>query len=366
MQALLLLFVAYFVLFTIFPLLRRKIYLVYSIVFIVVLSWLSFHVITNSTWDLFRHLETIELYKQVGINWLLENRMDLNPLTHLYFYLFTFTDGRYFPATTVFITYFIPFYLIYKSANRFNLSQTNVFIITFFLVSNLNYLLVVSNCRLYLLYALFAYFIYMELVEAKFRIASWIFYFLAPFFHYGILPLICCRLILLFRKRYIVSDSAIIVLLLLLSLGYMYLLPMLNSSVMLSSIGAKLLGYQQYTGFGTWQFINSMTCIILISVVAYLCYRFRMKDNSFLFLILCLAVFLIGQLSSYQLIYRSSNFYAMIAVVPFAFILKDEGRLQKYRYIITYTILFQSIYSFIYNFIYVYNGIGFNFQINFP
>ena len=359
MQALLFLFVVYFALFTVFPLLRRKTYLIYSIAFIAVLSWLSFNVNTNPAWDVYRHLETIKLYKHVGINWVLENRMDLNPLTHLYFYLFTFTDGRYFPATTVFITYFIPFYLVYKSANRYNLSQTNVFIITFFLVSNLNYLLVVSNCRLYLLYALFAYFIYMELVETKFKIASWIFYFLAPFFHYGILPLICCRLILLFRKRYIVSDSVIIAILLLLSIGYMYFLPLLNSSTMLDSVGDKLSNYQQYTVFGTWQYINSISCIMLVSYITYLCYKFSI-NNSFIFFVVCLAVFLIGQLSSYQLIYRSSNFYAMIAVVPFAFIQNNESRLMKYRYIIIYAILFQSIYSFIYNFIYVYNRISFN------
>lgn len=359
MQMLLLLFVVYFVLFMIFPLLRRRVYLIYGIVLVVFLSYLSFNICTNSAWDVYRHLETIELYKQVGLDWVLDNRMDLNPLTHLYFYLFTFVDARYFPATTVFITYFIPFYLIYKSANRFNLGGVDVLIITFFLISNLNYLLVVSNCRLYLLYALFAYFIYMELVESKFKIVSWIFYFLAPFFHYGILPLICCRLILLFRKRYIVSDSVIIVSLLLLSLGYMYLLPMLNS-IGLSSVSDKLTYYQEYTVFGTWQYINSMSCIILVSVMGYLCYKHGRKNVTFLFYILCLAAFLIGQLSSYQLIYRSSNFLAMIAVVPFALILTDEERLMKYRYIIIYAIIIQSAYSFIYNFTYVYNGISFD------
>ena len=361
MQTLLLLFVVYFVLFTVFPLLRRKVYWVYSIVFIAVLSYLSFNISPSPTWDLYRHFETIKFYKQVGLNWILENRMDLNPLTHLYLYLFTFTDHRYFPAITVFITYFIPFYLVYKSANKFNLNQTTVFLITLFLVSNLNYLLIVSNCRLYLLYALFAYFIYMELIESKFKIASWLFYLLAPFFHYGILPLICCRLILLFRKRDIVSDLSIIIIVLLLSLGYMYLLPMLNSTVMLSSLEDKLLGYQKYTVFGTWQFLNSMTCIILVSVIAYLCYRHSRRNTIFLFYIFCLAAFLIRQLSSYQLIYRSSNFLAMIAVVPFALILTDEERLMKYRYIIINAIMIQSIYSFIYNFTYVYNGIRFDF-----
>lgn len=365
MQQLFLLFVVYFILFFIFPLLRNKPYLFYSILFILVLSWLSYYVLPGKSWDLYRHLETIELYKDVGLDWVIKNRMDLNLLTHLYLYLFTFVDGRLFPATTVFISYFIPILLIYKCAKRFELSQVSVFVITFFFISNLNYLLVVSNCRMYILYALFAYFLYMELIEKKYKIGAWIFYLAAPLFHYGILPLVGCRLVLLLRKKYIISDKVILVSLFLLSVGYIFILPYLGTTGMLSAIGSKVSGYQGYKVFGKWQYMNSMTCLIMIFIIAYLVYKqykYHGEYGAFLFYIVCLSIFLAGQLSNYQLIYRSSNFYSMFAVVPFALMQStSDVKVIKYREILGLGIVLQSVYSFIYNFVYVYNTVSFDF-----
>ena len=118
------------------------------------ISMLSFFVEPSDTWDLYRHYETIGLYGDMGLDWVLANRIDDNPLTALYLFVFSYlNDPRFFALCTIFITYGFVFMLLHEVIKDYNLSRKTIAWISLYLLSNWNYLLVVSNCRIFMLYS---------------------------------------------------------------------------------------------------------------------------------------------------------------------------------------------------------------------
>lgn len=351
---------------SVFPFLKKEKYNFFFMCFVLTLSCLSYYMNVDEASDLYRHFDTIRLYREVGWEWIWDNRMNLNPLTHIYFYLFTFTDEHLFPVFSVFITYYFTLKLFSKFVHRYGLKRVYSFLLFFGVISNLNYMLIVSNCRLFMLYAIVSYAIYLDLVEHKYIKLAFLIYFLSPFFHYGILPVLLCRFLLSLSAKFNISDTFLILFIFILALIYAVFLPFVSEYSLFSSMSDKLISYNtEYTGFGTWQYLNSISLLLLTlfcSAKYYFTHHEIVAYNSVVLYIICSIVFVLGQLNSFQLVYRSSNYIIMLAVIPLSLLITSTHRkIRSCRQLLVQLIAVQAIYSFVYNFVYVYKYISFSF-----
>lgn len=283
-----------------------------------IISALSFFVDPNETWDLFRHYQSIELYGDMGLDWIIANRLDDNPLTSLYLYCFSYlSDPRFFVFCTIFITYGFTFKLLFEITKDYNLGRKSIAWITLYLLSNWNYLLVVSNCRIFMLYAIIAYLFYMELVKDKYHVLSLVVYIAACFFHYGIVIVLIARLVL-YTHKFIKSDIALIIISIILFSSYSYILPLLGSNTLINTIEEKIIAYQEYKVFGTLQYISSLANILLVAVIfAYSHWKEANKtDFSLISIISIFIIFL--QITNYQIIIRETCLLASFVIIPAA------------------------------------------------
>ena len=280
------------------------------------ISMLSFFVEPSDTWDLYRHYETIGLYGDMGLDWVLANRIDDNPLTALYLFVFSYlNDPRFFALCTIFITYGFVFMLLHEVIKDYNLSRKTIAWISLYLLSNWNYLLVVSNCRIFMLYSIIAYLFYMELVKDRFHALSLVVYIAACFFHYGIILVLIARLVI-YAKRFVRGDIALVLLSIVLLSSYNYLLPLLGSISLTNTIEDKIIAYQGYKVFGTLQYVSSLANIILVACIfAYSRWKELDKSNFSLIAIITLAIIFM-QVANYQIIIRETCLVASFALVP--------------------------------------------------
>ena len=322
------------------------------------LSMLSFFVEPTETWDLFRHYEKIMLYSDTGLDWVIENRLDKNPLTELFLYLFTYVpDHRLFAFCVIFITYGFTFLLLYEARKDYCISRSNMAWISFFLLSNWNYLLVVSNCRIFMLYAIVAYLFYMELVRDKYHKVAITVYIASCFFHYGIMIVVAGRLALYFR-RFLKNDTFIVLLSIIMVTGYSYLFSLLGSSVLTDILEEKIAFYQGYTVFGTWQYLSSLSNIILVfCLVLYVRRSFRVKDLfNLISIITIVAIFL--HVTNYQIIIRETCLASLLAIIPSLDILEKSK-----SNILAVTFKLEAVIILLYRCWYEYSYLSFDFVI---
>lgn len=289
------------------------------LVFFIIVSYLSifsFFVDPVETWDLFRHYQTIELYGDMGLDWVLSTRIDDNPLTALYLYLFSYlSEPRFFVFCTIFITYGFTFMLLYEVNKDYHLNRKSLAWITLYLLSNWNYLLVVSNCRIFMLYAIVAYLFYMELVKDKYHFLSMIVYVAACFFHYGIVIVLLSRIVV-YAHKFIKSDLAIVLTSIILLSSYTYLLPLLGSNVLTSTIEDKIVAYQGYKVFGTLQYVSSLANILLVGCIFSYSRRKEIEKTDFMLISIVTLAVIILQITNYQIIIRETCLVASLVIVP--------------------------------------------------
>lgn len=328
-----------------------------SFFFIVLcISTISFFYVPSESADLYRHFANIEFYRDVGFDWILENRMDLNPLTNLLLYAFSFTgEPRLFTSFCTFITYGFNLLLLYRVSKWYSLSKSKIVLLTMFLLFNWNYLLVASNCRIFMLYAIVAYFFYMEFVENRFHKSALIVYLASILFHYGILLVVIPRLLLYLYK----PTNKIVYLWALIGLAFFAYNGISNyQTLFLDSVSDRIERYKDYKTFGKWQFLNSLI-VVLMCCFYTIKKRFYLKEIkrfSLVFGLIVIPIFL--QISNFQVIYRESNLIASLSVVLFSQILSNKN-----DYIMRQIIGIQSIISLVYSFIYVYPNMDFIFVI---
>lgn len=326
--------------------------------FLIVLgiSIISFFYAPTESADLYKIFANIECYGDVGLDWILENRANLNPLTHLLLYGFSFVgEPRLFTSFCAFITYGFSFLLLYRASRFFSLNKTEIVLLMMFLLFNWNYLLVVSNCRIFMLYAIVAYFFYMEFVEDRSHKTALVVYLASILFHYGILLVVLPRLLLYFYKP---TNKMVYLLAVIVVIFFMYNGGSNYERIFFDSVLDKVEGYKDYKTFGKWQFLNSLVVVLMCCFYAIKkrFYLIDIKRFSLLFWLITILIFL--QISNFQIIYRESNLIVSLSVVLFSMILsknKDYTMLQ--------IIALQSIISLVYSFIYVYLHIDFIFVI---
>ena len=329
---------------------------VYCII-VTCISVLSFFYAPNDSADLSRHFDSIMQFGDMGLDWVLENKCDINPLTSLLFYAFSFFgEPRLFASFSVFVTYSFIFLLLHRVTQHYFLTKPEVTVLATFLLFNWNYLLIVSNCRIFMLYAVVIYFFYMEFIEDTYHRTAFLVYVASLFFHYGILLVLIPRFLLyLYKPKR--KSTYIIAAIVLSLLGYVCVSS--YQSIFLDSLMEKVEGYKNYKVFGLLQYVNSLFCIVICGF--YLLYKHKIVRycNIRYFIVSCLLFLLIlFQITNYQVIYRESNLVASLSIVLFAqmFVTEKNENLKTIIYL-------QSGICFLYYVMFVYKFIDFKYVV---
>ena len=308
----------------------KRMYKLYLVAILATIVYFSFHLQITPNMDLYRRLSEMELYREMGFQWVLENRMEDNPLGTLLFYGFSLlNDYRWVPAITAFICYGIAFYLLIKCADRYNLSKKSMNCLLLFFCLCFYYDHAVTNIRIYVCYALISLFLYKEVIENKCKIISWIVYVMCCYLHYAALPFVVIRLCLVIYRKKKNSLGALILITVCLSM-FVSLLSSLFSGAggVIGTAISKINGYEDYTTFGLFQFVSSILRIIPLTMLCLYVVRYGSKnvekEMEICVYIVLLCILLLCMSNQYQLIYRTPNFLHYLGMVPISVILKND------------------------------------------
>ena len=243
-------------------------------------------------------------------------------------------------------------------------------------MANFNYFYVIGNTRIYICFAVLAYFMYVDIVEKKYRIFCFLVYAALCYFHYGILPFVLIRIVLLLIKK----TSPIV------KKAFIVILPVLifaanKIAIALGSASDGLLGTVEKKVFGIWQFSMSIIRLVLALLIMLLSMTiteslFKKKNTDgllgnrllngmynydWMIVYSIVAIFLFA--SNYQFVLRTPNFIQIALSVPLLFLLYRfrnpvNKNLKPYTYILLSA---ESVIHFAYLLLYVYNNAQFVF-----
>lgn len=140
-------------------------------------------------------------------------------------------------------------------------------------MANFNYFYVIGNTRIYICFAVLAYFMYVDIVEKKYRIFCFLVYAALCYFHYGILPFVLIRIVLLLIKKTspIVKKAFIVILPVLIFAANKIAIALGSASDgLLGTVEKKVSGYSDYEVFGIWQFSMSIIRLVLALLIMLL------------------------------------------------------------------------------------------------
>ena len=364
------------------PLCPKKNYKFYYFFMTCALSWLAFNVQPLPAMDLYRYYNTMDLYRTVGWDWIVQNDFSSNPLASAYFYLISLLgDNRFLPAITVFLVYAFSFGLLHKASVRFESKKSEIIVALLFFMLNFNYFYVVDVIRIYLCYAIMAYFLYMDLVEKKHRWLCAVVYVAVCFVHYVVLLIVFVRLLMVL-VRYIKGPIANIALLffpLIVWVAYRIFIRIPTLSGIFELAGRKGLGYLNYDVFGVWQFADSLVRLILFLLIGvfvlWLCNRLNRRvdkvgnpllatecsvvsDYTYFCLLNIMAT--LGFISNYQMMLRTPNFIQILFSPVLLYALsKLRGNNKTYKTVLAFVVVLESLLNFVYLLIYVYRSAKF-------
>ena len=347
------------------PIFNKKTYKIYLLLFAVALACLAWFTKPDYTMDLYRAYGQLDLFRQISFGKAYSYYGASNPLTLVYYYALAriCPENGLLPALTVFIVYGFSFALLYKAAMRFDSTKKEMNMALLFFMANFNYFYVIDNTRIYICFAVLAYFMYVDIVEKKHRIFCFLVYAALCYFHYGILPFVLIRIVLLFIKK----TSPI-------ALGS-------ASDGLLGTVEKKVSGYSDYEVFGIWQFSMSIVRLVLALVIMLLSMTITesllkkkntdglfgnrllngMYNYDWMIVYSIVAIFLFA--SNYQFVLRTPNFIQIALSVPLLFLLYRfrnpvNKNLKPYTYILLSA---ESVIHFAYLLLYVYNNAQFVF-----
>ena len=251
------------------PIVPRKYYRWFGFAVSIALAYCAFHVEAYKASDLYRHFGEIDLYRTVGYDLLIEDLAEMrNPLTNILYYLFSLIDdSRWFPTVIIFVIYQLIFSLINKVAEDEDLTQNQVTACTVFALINFSFYFAIYAVRMWLVFAIFAYTLYVEVIRKKNVVLCWAVYFALIFFHYAALFLLLARLIAFF----IMNPPTTVVRLfssVIMFIGVIVVAYYLFGSSFGETVQDKFEGYLTYETRGTWQTIDCWMRAIAVFCLA--------------------------------------------------------------------------------------------------
>ena len=355
----------------------------------VILSSLAYFVVATENSDLGRYYNMMEYMRSMGFEWSVDNYGSTNPLAFMFFYCISLVNNdALLPAIAVFTTYGFSFAVLHKASKRFNASVTDVNIALIFLMLNMNFYYILSVIRLYMAFAIMAYFLYVDIVEKKHRILCFLVYFILCYFHYAMLVFLLLRLILVFTRKFKGSMSAVVTVLVPLIIfgGYKFLEAFTGGGTLLGLASDRLLGYQEYETFGIWQFaasmIRSALFVLLCLAGIWICSewkRFELRkstepqvvieqitpikrNNDYIIYALYTTFTVFIFITNYQFVLRTPYFVQiMMSFVLLMILMKLQQYNIRYYTAVRSIIVIESLAHFAYLLLYVYRSMYFVF-----
>lgn len=355
----------------------------------ILMSSLAYFIVVTEESDLSRYINTMEYTRIMGFEWGLENYGSRNPLAYLFFYIISlFNNDAILPATAAAVTYGCSFAVLYKSSKRFNSSVTDINIALIFFMLNMNYCYILDVIRMYMAFAIMAYFLYMDIVEKKHRILCFIMYFALCYFHYAMMVFVLLRVILIFTRRFKGTSSAITTVLvpLIILIAYKFIENFTGDNSLFGLANDKLLGYQDYETFGIWQFaasmIRSALFVFLCLVGIWICSEWKKfeirknelsenaqknlipikRNNDFIIYSLYVTFTIFILISNYQFVLRTPYFVQIfMSFVLLLILMKLKQYNEQYYTALSVIIVIESLGHFAYLLLYVYKNMSFAF-----
>ena len=299
----------------------KKNYKIYLALIAIVYSFIAYHVVFTDTMDIGRVTASMQYWYKNGWQWFLANKAEMDPLSAVYYYVIGLAgDPHLIPAISILITYGFSFALIYKSSIFYKLSKQKINILLFFFMSISVFFYALSNIRIYMCFAVIAFFVYMELIEDKCHVIAWLFYIASIFFHYACLPFILIRVLVYRYKKLTAARVFGLLVLFILYTQVGTILSLIGvDSGLLYTIQYKLNGYSTYSTFGIEYFIDSLLKVIPIFLMIILFSNsrgvFTDRENKFIYYCLLCVFFFACTINNYQFILRTPSMFILLFVV---------------------------------------------------
>lgn len=353
-----------------------------------ILSLLSYFVIATENMDLFRYIRIMEYIRTMGFDWGMDTYGPSNPLAFIFFYgISLFENDAILPAVAVATTYGFSFALLYKASKRLNASTMDTYIALVFFMLNMNYCYVIDVVRIYMAFAIMAYFLYMDIVEKKHRIFCFVVYAALCYFHYAMMVFVILRVILIITRRFKGVLAAIVSLLVpvVVFVAYKFVEGFSGESLLFSVANDKLLGHKDYTVFGVWQFAASMIrCALFVALCLlafWLCSNWKyelanktlgdnsretvmfVKRNSDLVMYTLYIVFTVFIfITNYQFVLRVPYFAQIFMSFVLLLVMTRIKKIDyQYHTFVSVIIILESVAHLGYLLIYVYKNLTFAF-----
>ncbi len=346
-----------------FLLVKEKHLQFYAFVSALVIGYISYFIIVPETSDMYRHFQEIDYFRKIGWAWHnSENRINTNLGTLIVFYIFSLLpNNAIFLFSIPFLSYFLIFKLIIMIFNDYNYSKNWLFTASLFATFSFSYFYLIFSVRTWIMFIVFFYTLYIEMIREKHIFTCWICYFFLILFHYSAIILVCLRfffLIIDFKANTWIEKIKKYFLLLII----LFLVILSFKLRVFSIIIMKYNNYKTYNVYGMWQIFScigkTMGCVLMVICLWQKKWdKIRQNYSKFIlgvFIIICFFA------NNYQILLRFSD-CLIIASIP---ILPDQMFFQQRKasfYHAMFCMTLVIISSVIYNVIFDYRLISFTY-----
>lgn len=249
------------------------------VVVVVAMTILAYHIVPDETDDLYRYYGMLDIMREQGkagldyivnLNWY--NWKTYITFRYYFYFLSFFPNNRYVAAVTMFIVYALMFLVMYKAAQRYQVSKGYVLLGTLFFLSTYWFYDTASGIRNGLAFAVVIACAYYHLVEKRNIILCFFGYVAACLLHSSpILPVALVLLTLLTMKFNSKFINIVMILGLAVGGAFIQFLSGKSNNEFISSIAEKSESHIADTGLNTNTsfLVNVVTLVIVLLVIWY-------------------------------------------------------------------------------------------------
>lgn len=155
--------------------------------------------------DLVRYMQMLDLYKGKSLsesfNLVYQNLYAVDIYFHI---ISSLGNAQLLPAISVFLFYFIAFYIIQDYRMKSGIKKIDYMICSAFVACTIIFCSIVNGIRWPLSFAIFILAFYREIVQGKKNWITWVYYIIALLFHFSTIVLLILRLLLFVKNKKII------------------------------------------------------------------------------------------------------------------------------------------------------------------
>lgn len=246
---------------------------------VVAMTILAYHIVPDETDDLYRYYGMLDIMREQGkagldyivdLNWY--NWKTYITFRYYFYFLSFFPNNQYLAAVTMFIVYALMFLVMYKAAQRYQVSKGYVLLGTLFFLSTYWFYDTASGIRNGLAFAIVIACAYYHLVEKRNVTLCLLGYVAACLLHSSpILPVALIVLTLLtmkFNSRFV---NVIMILGLAAGGAFIQMIASKSHNEFISSIAEKSVDHSAGSGMSsnTGFLVNTVTLVIVLILIWY-------------------------------------------------------------------------------------------------